>query len=250
MSDSLLHIYCDESRQCADRYMILGGILIEASSMDTFNSTMAKFRTSEKMGSELKWSKVSKQKLKEYKTFVDFFFAMTNTDVMHFKSLTIDNHQADHRRFNDGDKEVGFQKFYYQLLFNCFGTKYYKAKENTRFIVHPDQRSSRYSLEELRRILNNGMAKKFGSNVRPFRAIEPKRSHECEPVQINDIILGAIGFQKNGYHLLGNSNVAKVELSEYIAKSAGLPNLLDNTPYLSNRFGIWNFQLQKKRPTT
>src|SRR5256885_6993421 len=117
------------------------------------------------MKSELKWSKVTNQKLKEYKRFVDFFFALNNTDKLHFKCLIIDNHQTDHKKFSFGDKEISFQKFYYQLLFHKFGCKYYMEEYETKFIVHPDQRNSKYSLEDLRVILNNGMAKTFGFQV-------------------------------------------------------------------------------------
>lgn len=246
MSSKLLHIYCDESRQCEHRFMVLGGIIIEADNIHALNTTMANFRQETKMFSELKWSKVKWQKLNEYKTFVDFFFALNNTDNLHFKSIVIDNHQLNHKKFNGGDKEIGFQKFYYQLLFNCFGRCYYNSEEATRFIVHPDHRNSKYSLEEFKKILNNGMAKKFGNTVKPFISIEPKKSHDSETVQLNDIILGAIGFQKNGYHLLGTSSTAKIELANYIAKSAGLNNLIDNSPYQNSRFGIWNIRLQKK----
>lgn len=206
--------------------MVLGGIIIKASNIEAFNSTMLKFRQEENMNSELKWSKVTSQKLKEYKRFVDFFFALNNTDKLHFKSLIIDNHSVDHKKFSDGDKEIGFQKFYYQLLFNCFGRQYYIQECSTKFLVHPDQRNSPYSLEELKNILNNGMSKKFGAGVRPFVSIEPKNSKISEPVQLNDIILGAIGFQKNGYHLLGTSRVAKIELAEYIALQLDLKTLL------------------------
>jgi hypothetical protein len=246
MNNNLLHIYCDESRQSQDRYMVLGGIVIRAKMVDSFNSTMTKFREEENMKSELKWSKVTTQKLKEYKRFVDFFFALNNTDKLHFHCLIIDNHAVDHQKFNAGDKEKGFQKFYYQLLFHCFGCAYYQEKYDTKFIIHPDQRNSRYSLEEFKNILNNGMAKKLGVAVRPFISIEPQDSHLSEPVQLNDIILGAIGFQKNGYNLLAGSRSSKIELADYIAKSAGLENLLNNTPYENKRFTIWNFKLSKK----
>jgi hypothetical protein len=246
MNKNILHVYCDESRQCKDRYMVIGGIVINSKNVDEFNATMANFRLEQNMNSELKWSKVTNQKLNEYKRFVDFFFALNNTDKLHFKCVIIDNHMVNHRKFADGDKEISFQKFYYQLLFHKFGCKYYMSKYDTKFIVHPDHRNTKYSLEDLRNILNNGMAKKFGYDVRPFISIEPKHSHQSEPVQLNDIILGAIGFQKNGYHLLATSRTSKIELANYIAELAGLKNLANSTGYGKHRFDIWNLQFKKK----
>lgn len=64
-------------------------------------------------------------------------------------------------------------------------------------------------------------------------------------IQINDIILGAIGFQKNGYDLLAGTRDSKKELAKYIAEQAGLPNLRQNSPWGKIRFTIWNFNLRK-----
>jgi hypothetical protein len=60
-------------------------------------------------------------------------------------NLIVDNHQINHQKFNQGDKEIGFYKFYYQLLFHCFGRRYY-LKDDDRFILHLDSRSTNYKL--------------------------------------------------------------------------------------------------------
>jgi len=224
--------------------MVLGGILIPAENIFNFEATMLKYREEQNMRSELKWSKVTNQKYHEYRRFVDYFFALNNTDNLYFRSVVIDNHQVNHHKFNQGNKELGFYKFYYQLLLHCFGMPFFKEGEQTRFVVHPDHRNSDYKLNDLRLILNRGMSKKLGYEVSPFVSIEPKDSKHAELVQINDIILGAIGFQKNGYQLLAESRKAKIELAEYIAERAGLINLCNNTVRKANRFTIWNFQLR------
>jgi hypothetical protein len=225
--------------------MALGGIIIPAPQINKVVETMGNYRQQYNMHSELKWSKVKRQKIEQYKKFVEYFFALCNTDKAHFKSLIIDNHKVDHKKYNDGDKEKGFYKFYYQLLFNCFGRKYYNRNEdNVKFIVHPDERTTSYSLDELKEILNRGMSKYFGKQIRPFVAIEPKESHKSEITQINDILLGAIGFQKNGYNLVAGSAQGKIELAEFIATCAGLNTLTETTKYGWERFSIWNFQLR------
>ena len=117
-SRKLYHIYCDESRQSKDRFMVLGGIIIPSGNIDAFNETMEKFRNENNMRAELKWSKVSNQKLSEYKVFVDYFFALNNTDKLHFHCIIIDNHQVNHKRFSKGDKELGFTNF----ITGCFYT--------------------------------------------------------------------------------------------------------------------------------
>jgi len=110
--DNLYHIYCDESRQSKDRFMVLGGIIVLEPSISVINKTMAKYRLEQNMNSELKWSKVSPQKLKEYLRLIDYFFSLNNSNKLHFKSIVIDNHKVDHKKFNHGDYEKGFYKFY------------------------------------------------------------------------------------------------------------------------------------------
>jgi len=59
----IYHIYCDESRQSKDRFMAIGGAIIPSDNVEQFNKTMQKYRNEQKMFSELKWSKVTNQKL-------------------------------------------------------------------------------------------------------------------------------------------------------------------------------------------
>lgn len=246
MPGRLYNIYCDESRQCADRFMILGGIIIPAAAINTFNQTMAAYRQMTGMHAELKWSKVTNQKYKEYQTFVDHFFALVNTNTIHFKAMMLDTHHLDHRRFSRGDYEVGFYKFYYQLLLHKFGKVYCTHKKPCRFIVHLDERKSSYQLSELKTILNNGMARNFKIADRPFHSIEPIDSKQSEVLQICDIILGAIGFQKNGYHLLAGTRKAKKDLANYIAASVGKNDLAKSYSWGADRFEVWNFKLRQR----
>jgi hypothetical protein len=241
----IYHVYCDESRQVRDRFMVLGGIIIPSGNVAGFDKSMQKFRAEQNMHAELKWTKVSKQKIDQYRRFIDYFFAQNNADKLHFHALMIDNHKVNHAKFNQGDKELGFYKFYYQLLLNCFGRRYCAGAAQHKIHVYLDYRNSRYSLEELKTILNAGIRKRWGVTTSPFRAIEPRDSKKSEIIQLNDIVLGAIGFQKNGYELIEGSNPAKQNLMTYIAEQAGLKNLKDGTPISQRRFTLWNFQLRK-----
>ncbi len=89
------------------------------------------------------------------------------------------------------------------------------------------------------------MNKKFEIDFNPFVAIEPVESKQSDLLQISDLILGAMGYQKNGYPLLTESKKSKIELANYIAQSAGLKNLSENTLRNNQRFTIWNFKLQQ-----
>jgi len=225
--------------------MVLGGIIIPQENVKNFNQTMHNFRVEQKMFAELKWTKVTDQKLIAYKRFVEYFFALNNTDKVHFHSIILDNHKINYKKFSKGDKELGFYKFYYQLLLHSFGKKYCREGENDRFIVHLDYRTTSYSLNVLKIVLNRGMRKKYNITTEPFVSIEPRESKKTELLQIVDILIGAIGFQKNGYDLLSDTRKSKKELARFIAKEAGLKDLRQNSPWGNNRFTIWNFRLQQ-----
>lgn len=237
-------VYCDESRQCAEHFMVLGGIIIPADNLDSFNASMQQFRTEQRMFAELKWSKVSNGKLAEYKAFVDYFFSLNTTRKAHFHALIVDTHKLNHTAFNMGDREMGFYKFFYQLLLHRFGKRYCENNPDARFHLVMDYRTSSYPLQQLRTILNNGLKSRHGIATRPFLTIEPRDSKLSEVLQINDIILGAVGFQKNGLDVLPGSRQAKKDLATYIAKKAHLYDLRDTTPFHQRNFTIWNMQLK------
>ena len=67
-------IFCDESRQTKERFMVLGGIMVRASNIPNIEKTMKLFRTKYDMFAELKWVKVSNQKYEKYRHFMNLFF--------------------------------------------------------------------------------------------------------------------------------------------------------------------------------
>jgi hypothetical protein len=104
-SGRFLHIYCDESRQTADRYMVIGGVILTREMEAQFAQTMSLYRAGNKMNSEIKWVKVSSQRLQEYQALMDLFFSLNQ--AIHFKAIVVDTHEIDHKRFNKNNPELG-----------------------------------------------------------------------------------------------------------------------------------------------
>lgn len=117
--------------------------------------------------------------------------------------------------------------------------------EECKLIVHPDERTSNYPLERLKTTLNYSMAKKYSVKTNPFVSIEPQDSKKADLAQLNDILIGAVGFQKNGLDLIAGARQSKIDMASYIRKNAGLSNIKDSTGIGWKRFEIWNFRLQK-----
>ena len=199
---------------------------------------------------EMKWSKVSNQKYGEYIAFVDLFFE--NNSTVHFKSMVIDTHQFDHKKYSRGDKDQTFYKMFYQFLLHSFGAY---LQPTDKALIHLDQRNLRisakkrpsaYRLSTLCAILNNGIAKKYGypnNIVRNVQAIDSKNS---DYVQLADVLMGAIGYEANGKHLQAGAKAAKVDLADYIRQKAGLRSYLYNTPRSQHKFSVWQFKFRFK----
>jgi hypothetical protein len=239
----LYEIFCDESRPTCDRYMVLGGIIVPRFSVGAINGDFETLRDLTRVHREIKWTKISNNDewINKYKLFLNYFFDLNHRNRIRFHSLIVDRHKVDYKKYCDGDKELGFYKFYYQLLLHKFGCKY--VKDNNRFIVYPDRKQTSYPVPELRDVLNNGLAKVTGNRSRPFVSVEPQDSHDHNLLQMTDLLIGAIGYQKNGWHLLDNASAGKIEIARYVAQKAVIQDLGRDTLYFKQKFTVWNFRL-------
>jgi len=249
MSNDLFHIYCDESRQTKHRYMMFGGIIVRYNDIPLLESTIKNWRENAKMYAELKWTKVSKGKLDNYKSLVDLFFSLASENRLAFKSVVFDTSQIDYKRHFGGDKELGFYTFMYEFLLHQFGK--YAVSDAHRLLVFLDERSSNYSLSTLRSLLNEGICKDYGRTVNVVRSIEPLDSHKSDFLQLADILMGAIGYHYNGCHLEPNASAAKKELANHIAGKLSIRELTQEMLSGREDFEIWQYHnIKKSTPKT
>ncbi|WDF55314.1 DUF3800 domain-containing protein [Mucilaginibacter sp. KACC 22063] len=246
IKNMLFNIYCDESRITKERFMVIGGIIVNSKSLNELSLKIRSYREQNGMIYELKWSKVSNNRIQQYKNLVDLIFELIEENRINFRSIIADTSKFNHRKYNGGDGELGFYKMYYQLLFHCFGSDYLldNLNQDNSFIVFPDHKTTNYMLGELKSRLNNNMFYKLGSRSSPFRSIEPTDSKKSDFVQLVDILIGAIGYHKNELHLKAGASLAKLELSNYIALKFGLAQLGDNFKYKKRKFTVWNIKLR------
>lgn len=237
---TIYHVFCDESRIVQDQFMVFGGIIAPARSVVSFNERLKQFRDKFGLTAELKWTKVSRAKLPEYKEFINEFFRVCRRDVVHFRSVVFDTHQFDYARFHQGDKDLGFYKFFYQFVLHSFCK--YAVSDDDRLLMFFDERRSKTPLSDLKRSLNSGSRKKHGRLCDVVASIEPICSHESDILQVADVMMGAVGYHQNGRHLNPEASQSKIALANHIAKLARLQSLKQQTPWGSSHFGIWPFR--------
>jgi hypothetical protein len=104
----IVEAYIDESSQTNHRYLVLGAIVVELNDCGHLTQLLARARLPELPKGEMKWIKVSRTKLPAYKRLVSVLF--DNPNLVHFHSLVVDTQLLDHKTFNQGSREIGFNK--------------------------------------------------------------------------------------------------------------------------------------------
>lgn len=228
--------------------MLLGGIIVEPSSLVEMLEGLSSWRKKHNMAAELKWSKVSKQKLEEYKSLVDGFFKRAEMGHMHFCCVVFSN--VNYKKYHDGNKELGFYKLYCQFLVHRLGP--YLLGDLDRLVIHLDHRNTDYKLSELQRFVTRGIRKFYRptivSPVASIDAIDSKSHPLSDFMQVCDILLGAVGYTWNGFEKIPGASAAKIELAKHIARKAKLPTLKCATPRERSDFNIWRFEFKKGAP--
>lgn len=218
---------------------MLGGLIVHAQTDDMLDEIISRARQPELPLGEMKWVKVSRGKFAAYRRVVDSFFDNAQKCpplILH--TLAIDTHQLNDRAFNQGSREIGFNKEIYQL---CM--KFGRLNPDRLFHVYPDWRSSPSPAEELRLILNRGM-RRVDNRDWPFRRIHFRRSRECQALQLVDMLIGGLAFHLNGHRGIDGASPAKCALSDHILTRAGIRDVFRDTRN-DAQITIWHRRLKR-----
>lgn len=240
---TILHVYADESCTGGQQYLALGGIALDEKRAAEILTKLTAVRNAYATYGEVKWQKVSKSKLAFYKAYVDVFFDASAVDEVHFHALYVDTHTFNHHKYNGGEAEIGFNKLIFQLLLHKFGRKYGASK---RIKVFLDHRTTKHDPEEMRPMLNRELAK-WGVHNDPFRQIRFRDSKICDLIQLNDLLVGIVGFKRNRRDKAPGCALHKIDLAEHILRRAHeneKPHRL-NSPH-AKRFAVWPFKFKGK----
>lgn len=192
------NIYCDESCHIENdhkKFMFLGSVSSAYNQVKLHTENINDLKKKHNFYAEIKWSKVSKSKLRFYLDLVDYFFA---TDLQ-FRTVGVEKAKINNDAFNQ-DYDDFYYKMYYYLLNHNLSSLY-------KYNVYLDIKDtlSAYKVNKLKDILNT----KFGV----FRNVQNIRSHESIIMQMADFLMGAISYLHNDEH---QQNKAKVQIIKKI----------------------------------
>lgn len=235
-----VELYCDESRQDLfsniksitknNRYICIGGIWIESDVREKIKNDIKELQEKYKVFGEFKWKTVTPSKYKFYEELIDLFFNYNNS--MKFRCVVIDAEKVDMDTYNNSDSELGFYKFYYQLLT-------YWISDKNQYKIYTDYKVNRKNdrLNELKNVLNNKA--RALDTVQLIQAINSK---ESLLLQLEDVLMGAVAYKYN-YGDIGTA-IAKNKLINKIEDRLNA-KITDNNKY-NDKFNIFKMNLRGK----
>lgn len=239
------HVFVDESCQNAHRFMVLGALIVPGMLVAEAEQRLESFLASSRLPSEMKWTKVSRSKLGVYRDFASLHFDYLVPAGAEFHALALDCRELDHRAFNDGDPDLGYNKFLFQLLFHRVGRRFGHVE---KIVVDVDARNSSREVSELEAVLNSRTARHFGdTHRRPFARIAHRCSRSTRLLQLSDLLTGAVAWHKNDHDAIEGASESKIALATHIASRLGLRRLGASSPRRETRLSVWNFQLRARR---
>ena len=184
-------IYCDES--CQDiftskhtkcQYMLIGGLWLPAEKRSLFKSEIRSLREEFGVFGEIKWNKVSTSKKDFYINLVNYFF--DKGEQLRFRCVVVDKDKVNLVKYHESDAELGFYKFYYQLL-------HHWILDFNAYSIFLDVKTSRVKdrLKVLHRCLSRS---NLSSEIKLVQAIP---SYESIFIQLTDLLLGAVNAKFN-----------------------------------------------------
>ena len=215
--DKTFNIYCDESCHIPNDhkdYMFLGSISCAFPQIKRHTKRIEELKKAHNFYAEIKWSNVSKSKIKFYLDLIDYFF---DTDLR-FRAIGIKKEQIKCDDLN------AFDDFYYKMYYQLLN---YKIDTLDHYNVYLDIKDT-LSAQKVRR-LKEVLNVKYGV----FRNVQNILSHESLLMQLADFIMGAISYNLNDKE---KKNEAKIAIIERIKKHLPIP-VLDATNY-SNKFNL------------
>jgi hypothetical protein len=221
-----IEVYCDESRpelfttrKHADYiYMLIGSIWLPIEKRNDIKKKVRTIREAHSTFGEIKWNNVSPSKINFYKDLVNLF--LDESDNVRFRCIVIDSSSVNLKHYHEGDAELGFYKFYYQLL-------HHWIKEGNQYFIFTDTKTTRFKhrLKELHKILRRS---NLFAEINNLQAIPSK---ESTLIQLADLFTGAVGYCAHRLRSSSAKNEIVSLLSERLKRSPDTSTTRDSVKF-------------------
>jgi hypothetical protein len=221
--------------------MLLGGVFCTVERAHEIHEEVCQLRRESNFPDDsLQWKNISSKKLRTYKALIDRIVELNGEKVLDYIVIVVNNKKLNHGRFNEGDGETFFQKMMCMLI--EAKAKSYNYPDCIR-AIH-GQRDSRYSLEEVRGIINSRLAKESGEwRYTPLKQLDYMDVPKSGLHQIADLMLGCTAYFWNA-SMRKSPGSAKSEIAHYLQANCPLVSLGEPSPPWHSHFNVWEFRLR------
>jgi hypothetical protein len=225
-------VYCDESgpdllvsKRPHGRYLVIGSLWLATEDRDRFKQEVHALRDRHRVGGEIKWQKVSPAKIAFYLDLVSWFLERENR--LRFRCIAVDREKVSLLRYHDNDQELGFYKFYYQMV-------HHWILDFNDYSIFCDFKSNRLRnrLHTLQRCL---ACSNLSSQISTVQAV---RSRESLLIQCADVLTGAAAARLNNVLAPGSAKSRLVAALE-----EGLGRSIHHSPKGEQKFNVFVIDL-------
>lgn len=202
---------------------------------------------------EVKWGKTPKKEGKYYDGYKALIEAFRDLDLA-YKALIIDTRRypLKHRLFTFGSSELGYYKFFYQLLYSGI----IKRNNRINYHVYLDRRPKEDvgSVSTLEECIYRAAFRDDFPEVGQWRCcdIQEADSKVSPCLQLVDLLTGAVGARWNQ----AAQTPTKLGLINFVEHALGVDMRVGNMPLGNQKFNLWLFKStrweakqEKKWPT-
>lgn len=227
-------VYCDEAQpdvftSAAPRakYLMIGSLWLPSDMRDDAKEKIARLRKQHGVWGEMKWTKISPSKAEFYLELIDLF--MSYGSDMRFRCIAVEHEHVNMGRHGN-DEELGFYKFYYQVL-------HHWILDFNSYNVFCDQKPNRdrTRLHVLKKCLN------YANRNSEICNVQSLPSREVALLQLSDVLLGAASSRMNETLRGGSAKEAVVQRLEARLDRRGV---LGPTAASAKKFNIFKIKLE------
>lgn len=225
-------IYCDEanpdvltSSEPHAQYLMIGSLWLPVDLRSEIKARILGLRQRHQAWGEIKWHKIARSKQSFYEEIIDLFVGYGNN--LRFRCIAVDRSQMN-LALHDNDSELGFYKFYYQLL-------HHWILDFNNYRIFCDAKSNRdpKRLPVLARCLSRA---NLSSSIDGVQSLQ---SSEVVLIQLCDLLLGAAGSRINSTLRIGSAKEALVQRLE-----SAIGRSLAPTHKAEEKFNVFKIRLQ------
>jgi hypothetical protein len=235
----VVNAYFDESRidNPNSDFMVFGGLFVDRKYVKEIREGIKSVLLAHDFHAEIKWVKTDQRRENAYKAVIDYVLDLPAYKAA-FTCIVVDKTRVDFDRYHDGDAELAFYKFAYQLLKQRIADNY---KYYLIFDFKPNKTGNR--LQVLRGFLESTIYVDH-ANTSIIKHMQGYDSKENVLIQVADLFTGAVGYAYNESEQ--NNKQPKYKLTKYIAEKLNKDSLKFMSTKSEKKFNIFAIDLNKR----